>query len=314
MHKFNWDDLQIVMAVAECGSASAAAQQLGLNHSTVLRRVNAFETTQGVKLFERRSTGYRPTSAGRAILQAAREINQKIRGVQRDILGRDSRLEGGVELTTTDSIFHAVIAGYLERFQDKHPDITVNVTMTNIRLNLTNLDAEVSVRPSRNPPEDLLGRRVCGLAFAIYTAAAPAHERPSSSGPVDAPWLGTAGELQNSPAGAWFEKNIEPGQIIARSNSFVALRDLALTGLGQTVLPCCLGDRSAALQRVSDPIAELSTSLWVLMHPDLRNSARVSALSDHLARALRADKALMEGTNKPAPQRRKATSVPARAD
>ncbi|MGI9408748.1 MAG: LysR family transcriptional regulator [Hyphomicrobiaceae bacterium] len=294
MHKLRWDDLQILKAVAEHGSANAAADVLGLNHSTVLRRVNAFENSQGVKLFERHHSGYRPTSAGHALLEAVSDIDRTVHGIQRTILGQDTRLAGTVTLTTTDSIAGSIVIEKLSEFRKLHPDIGVNLIMTNVRLDLTSLDADISVRPSRNPPERLIGRRACGLAFGVYCLHASHRKRMNDLSRIDN-WIGISGELENSPVGDWLDKTVPKSAIVARANSFMVLRDMIRNGLGAAVLPCCLGDRSKGLHGVTGPIPELETSLWVLTHPDLKKSARLSALSDFLVRALRAERALLEG-------------------
>ena len=85
------------------------------------------------------------------------------------------------------------------------------------------------------------------------------------------------------------------GQVVARGNSFVTTQHLAANGLGLAILPCFLGDADPRLSRVAPPIKSLQTQLWVLTHRDLRNSARVRALSDHLARALRRQRPALEG-------------------
>ena len=294
MHKLRWDDLQILKAVAEHGSANAAADALGLNHSTVLRRVNAFEDSQGVKLFERHHSGYRPTSAGAALLDAVNSIDRTVHGIQRSILGQDARLAGVVTLTTTDSIAGSVVTEKLPEFRKLQPDIIVNLIITNVRLDLTALDADISVRPSRNPPERLIGRRACGLAFGVYCPQSSRRKRTSDLARIDK-WLGIGGELENSPVGNWFEENVPNSAIVARANSFIVLRDMVSSGMGAAVLPCCVGDDCEGLRSVTGPLPELETSLWVLTHPDLKKSARLSALSDFLVKALRADRARLEG-------------------
>ena len=289
-----WDDLEIFLAVAEHGSASAAATSIGLNHTTVIRRVAAFEKTHGVKLFDRLATGYRPTAAGSALLQSVRQMDDAASGIRRQLRGQDQSRGGVVRLTTTDSVFCAVLAEHLMRFRERNREIVVDVTMTNLRLDLARLAADVSVRPSRNPPEALIGRRACGLAFGIYSATEPFNSDRSNPAAIER-WLGLGNELRNSPVQSWADTHMPEAKIVASADTFVALRELAIAGLGAAVLPCCLGDRSPSLHRIGGPITELETSLWVLTHPDLRSSQRISTLSSFLVRSLRADRELLEG-------------------
>ena len=167
-HKISWNDLQIVLAVAEHGSASQAATLLGINHSTVIRRINDFETTHNVRLFERHPTGLKPTTAGASLLEAARPIEGAVINIEREILGQDLKLEGPIRVTSTDSVADHILTPHLKSFHEAHPAITIDLIVTNTRLDLPRLDADVSVRPSRNPPADLIGRNVSGMAFTIY--------------------------------------------------------------------------------------------------------------------------------------------------
>ena len=296
MHKLNWNDIQIIQAVAENGSATAAAAELGVNHATILRRINAFEESQGVKLFERHRTGYRPTSAGEAILSAAQGISSSVTSIQREILGQDSRLQGTIRLTTTDSIALSCLPAHLRAFREIYPDIEVELVMTNLRLDLGRLDADVSLRPSRNPPEQLIGRKACGLAFAAYgPKVGIIGHAPDKLEDVDA-GRDVCQALMNSPVGTWLHQRLLDGKFVAKADSFTALRELAASGLGAAILPCCLGDPDPRLNRITSPIKDLETSMWGLTHPQLKSSARVSALSTFLTKALRRDRALLEGT------------------
>ena len=299
MHKIKWNDLQILMAVAEHGSASSAAVALGLNHSTVLRRVTAFEALQGVQLFERRASGYSPTAAGRALVTAARGIADAVLDIERDILGQDQKLSGEIVVTTTDTIVSSVLPRHLASFHTAHPDITVTLAMTNARLDLARLDADIAIRPSRNPPETLLGRRISGLAFAIYGHPEQAASQPFETDDI-VPWLGGSNTLLNSPIAQWMEEHIDRDKVTARADSFVALAAMVEAGLGISILPCCLGDARPALRRLTPPVPELETSLWILSHRDLRNTARVRALTEHLAKGLTTDRPKLEGRASPA--------------
>jgi DNA-binding transcriptional LysR family regulator len=151
VHKLKWDDLQIILAVARSGSASRAAASLELNHATVIRRIAAFEKANGVTLFDRQPTGMRATPACEALLEAARPIDDAILEIRQNILGQDLKLAGAIRLTTTDSIAHEILVPPLRSFRERHPEITLDLLITNTRLDLLRLDADLSIRPSRDP-------------------------------------------------------------------------------------------------------------------------------------------------------------------
>ena len=131
MQNIDWDIFRFVVAVADKGSAVSAAQSLGVNASTVLRKIGKFEEENGIRLFERRQTGYSPTVECAAVVEAARQIEQSVASISRDILGRDLRLEGRVTVTTTDSLLNSVLAPHISAFSRRNPRIQIEVSVTN---------------------------------------------------------------------------------------------------------------------------------------------------------------------------------------
>jgi len=302
MQNIDWDIFRFVVAVADSGSAVSAAERLGVNASTVLCKIGKFEEENGVRLFERRQTGYTPTVECAAVVEAARQIEQSVARINRDILGRDLRLEGRLTVTTTDTLLNAVLAPHLAAFNTMHPRILIDVSVTNTRLNLTRQDADVAIRASRKPPDALVGQRVSGLAFAVYgrpEVAADLPERPRVADFSGHHWIGIGDALAGSPVGAWLSENVAPESISIRTDSFVALRDCAIAGAGLAVLPCCLGDQSDRLLRIGAPVSTMESALWILTHADVRGAARVKAFYEHMTRALRAQTDLLEGRRSP---------------
>lgn len=297
MQNMDWDIFRLVIAVADGGSAVAAAQRLGVNASTVLRRISRFEQENGLRLFERRQSGYTPTAECEAVIRTAREIEQSVAGIGRDLLGRDLRLEGKLTVTTTDALLEAVVAPLLVQFSQLHPQIELAVSVTTSRLNLSLQDADVAVRASKLPPQTLVGQRVSGLAFTAYGLPGLIAELPRGRRAKlqNAPWVGIGDALRGSPVGAWMEKNVPADRILLTGDTFVATHACAVSGGGLAVLPCCLGDRSRKLVRVMPPPEDMMTSLWVLTHADVRNAARVKAFNEFMSRGLRGKADLIEG-------------------
>ncbi|MBX5177265.1 LysR family transcriptional regulator [Rhizobium lentis] len=113
----NWDEYRIALLVAEAGSLSKAAQQAGLSHPTLFRRINTLEEKLSVRLFERFRTGYEPTPAGEEVLAVARQIAELTNEAERRIAGRDLRASGLVRVATTDSLLFGLLAPDLARFR-----------------------------------------------------------------------------------------------------------------------------------------------------------------------------------------------------
>lgn len=294
----DWDDLRYVLAVARAGSAIAAASQLGVNASTVQRRIAGFESANGIHLFERRRRGLYPTAQCRALILEAEAIDERVASLRRDILGSDARLEGLLRLTTTESFLANVIARELAVFKRLHPAIEIQVTVTNTRLSLLRQDADVTIRPSMSPPDTLVGHRASGLAFAAYARADVCQDLPAKPALDDLknlPWLGIAGELAASPPAKWMAAEIDPVARILTLDSFAALTNCVREGVGIGMLPCSIGDEIDDLIRIDIPGEKMRTFLWLLTHAEVRHSGRIRAFMDHFAKVLRQNRNLFEG-------------------
>ena len=275
----DWDDLRYLLAVGRAGSLSGAARRLGVNHSTVFRRLGALEARLGVRLFERLPGGYAATAAGEDLLRGAARIETEALQLDRRLAGRDLSLSGSLRLTAPDDVAEHLLTAPLAGFRRSYPEISLEVVIDNRMLSLTKREADVALRPSSRPPEVLVGRRVGPLASALYGT--------DGTAPETAPWI--AWEEGGGPpdVARWVEQQVAPERIVYRSNSMLHLLAACRAGVGVALLPCFLADPEPALERLAPPDTALTTELWLLTHPDLRRSARVRALLDFLFEALR---------------------------
>lgn len=290
-----WDDLRLVFAVGAAGTLSGGARQLGIDHSTAFRRLGALEAKLGVRLFDRARDGYAATPAGEAIIREAARFDDVVAALERRLAGEDLRPSGTVRVTTTDTLVD-LLAPELARFRKTHPEITVELVVANAFLSLTRRDADVALRPASEAPENLVGRRLAGIATALYAARdfRPA-DRKSFAGEN---WIGFDESMSHLGSARWMAAEVPSGRIVARADSMMAACALARAGLGVAALPCYLGDPDARLKRLSPPIDAMASSLWLLTHPDLRRVARVRAFLDFVAAAMTAQRRTFEGRSR----------------
>lgn len=274
----HWDDLRVVQAIAEAGSLSGAGRRLGASHATVFRRLNAIERRLGVALFERSRTGYAPTPAGEDLAATAARVETEVLGAERRVVGRDLRLSGSIRVTTTDTLLMGLLSPIFAGFQRAHPEIVLEVAVSNQLFNLSQRDADVAVRPSPSPPEHLVGRRVGTVAQAVYARADDAADA----------WVGPDRHLGYAALDAWMADQEANERCRYRVDTMFGMLAAARDGLGRAVLPCYLADAEAALMRLGEPIPELATDLWLLTHPDLRRVARIRAFMAYVAEAVKA--------------------------
>ena len=295
MHRsLAWDDLLYVLSVGRTGSLSGAARALRVNHSTVFRRIGAIEEQLGARLFERRRDGYAPTAAGEAVIALAGRLDEEVVALERKFAGQDLRPTGTVRVTTTDTMI-ATVTPLCGRFRQLYPEICIELVTGNEFLNLSRRDADVALRPSRQPPDTLYGRRLSGIAFAIY--GSPAYL--AAAGGTDLTrahqWIGLDDSLSHLSVHGWIAEHVPPDRIGFRASSFVAVTEAARSGMGLALLPCYLAEGAGGLERLGEPLSDLATDFWLLVHEDLRRTARVRAFIDFISAEMAKLRPQMEG-------------------
>lgn len=291
-----WSDFETVLAVANAGSLSGASRSLGVSHATVFRRLGDIEQRLGVALFERSRTGYRPTLAGEELADTGRIMDEAALAAERKVAGRDLEPSGEIWTTTTDSLLMGLLAPLFTQFRETYPGILLDVAVSNQLFNLTRREADVAIRPSNRPPENLIGRPLTTIGQAVYghrnfgiTPGAPIDTLASQ------PWIGAGPRLQDSAVEHWLDNNGLKDACVYRVDTLVSILSAVRSGMGLAVLPCYLADGDADIVQLTDPIPELEYGLWFLMHPDLRGVVRIHALMDFLTEAIRAQQQRLAG-------------------
>lgn len=286
----DWDDLRVFLAVSRQGTLSGAARSLAVNHSTVFRRLNALEAKLNVRLFERLPGGYEPTVAGEALCEAAGKAEAEILAAERKLAGQDLRLGGALRITMPDTLARLLLPSLIAPFERRYPEIELELLVSSEMLNLTKRDADIALRPTNDPPETLVGRRLCGIATAIYghiDLAGDAGDR------ARARWVAPDDSLAHLASARWLRALAPPVSI--RVSSLSGMLEAAKAGMGLAALPCFMADPEPCLRRVRGVVPELETGLWVLTHADLRRTARIRAFLDGVADAVAGQRALLEG-------------------
>lgn len=289
-----WNDLAVILAVGRAGTLSGAARHLGLNHSTVFRKVNAIEERVGVRFFERLASGYRLTDAGDAAVACAERIEGEVHALGREILGRDTRLQGRVRVTAMEGLAALVLPRPLAEFSRRHPGVSVEIVATASYLDLSRREAEVAVRATRKPPEANFGRRICSFRFGVY--GAPSYLDGRQSRPLsEHDWCLLRGISQWMVPTVWRKQADADDRTVLTGTSIVSVVEATVAGAGLSLLPTYVGEADDRLVRHGSLLDDLTLQLWVLTHPDLRQTARVKVLMDFLYEVLLERRAQFEG-------------------
>lgn len=292
--KFEWDDMRFLLAVLRAGTLMAAGDALGVNYTTVSRRIKKLEQDLGHVLLEHSPEGYRPTQAALAILPRIEAAESHFHSIAQALSGGEAEVKGDLRVTFPSSIGRILVLPYLKEFQDKYPDIHITVLASSELSDLgSSGQADIAVRLSRNPPDYLLGKRVAHLAYALY--AAPQYLKacptPATSGAQLAALSGDRMREQIMAVQAAYP-SVRMGSVFS---GWSAIESLVENEGGFGILPCFMGDRNSRLQRVAFTLPETGLHMWILSHPDYRQSARIQAFKNFLAEKFQQNKALIEG-------------------
>lgn len=292
-----WDDFRLVKMIANAKGLTGAAERLSVNHSTVFRRLGQLETGLGIKLFERHRTGYALTPAGEEMAALAERMDESIASFGLKLAGQALSPAGELRVTTNDTLLAHLLTPLFARFCAQCPDIRLDVVLSNQALNLSKRDADVAIRATENPPDTLVGRRVATLAWALYGRSAeyPSPDDIDLVSLYDRPWVALGDNLAGVNAARFVREHVAVERIVYRVNTVLGLAEAVESGIGIGPLPCFIADPRPALVRLSRPNPDFATGLWILTHPDLRQSARVRVFLDFMAAEIVKQRRLIEG-------------------
>ena len=290
-----WDDYRHFLAIEQAGSVLGAAKRLGVNHTTVLRRIAGLERRLGVRLFERLRTGYTPTAAGEELREVVLRVQQALLDAEHRLSGKDLQLSGAVRIATTDTLSAGLLLPHLRAFRELHPRIQLQVIGSNRFANLTRREADIAIRATNQPPDNMLGRKIGVARSAIYGASSYLDQRGYDPAADRHDWIGLDETLAHLPEYRWLERRVPPERIVLRINNLLHKIAVVKAGHGIAPLLCFLAEREPDLIRLAEPEPLFDTDIWLLSHPDLRQVARVRAFLEFIAQCAKTDTLLQGG-------------------
>lgn len=287
----SWDHWRSFLAVLECGSLSRAADQLGLTQPTLGRHIEALEAGLETSLFVRSVRGLTPTDTALSLRPHAQAMQSAASALVRTASAPAEALSGTIRLTVSEFMGAHVIPGILAPFVEQHPEIAIELVLSDQTDDLSAREADIAVRMVAPTQDALVGLRLGTVRIGLYAhkTYAAKHGIPQS--------------LADDPAGhrfigfdkqAWVMEPLqEAGFPIARE--FFSLRtdrdaaQVALLKAGAGISGCHMpmGDNDPDLVPVLHDEFGFDLEMWLVMHEDLRRVTRMRALFDHLDQGLR---------------------------
>jgi len=286
----NWDDLRILTILAREKTLAAASRRLGVDQTTVARRLRALEEALGAVLFERSDGRWRLTPFGQRALERTERIEEDVAGIVRSAEAEAKTASGAVRITSVAALNAEYLVHRLPELQARHPDLVIDLVDSDANLDIARHEADIAIRVSRPESGDFVIRKLAVVAFAVYEASRP----EVATGEGD--WVAYDDDLAHVPEMRWLEGQLGAGRVRLRSGGLRTLCGAVAHGIGRGVLPCFVGDAYPGLRRTAPGRPVVSRDLWLLIHREARESARVAVVADWLVACFAADAPRFEGT------------------
>ncbi|MBL8952978.1 MAG: LysR family transcriptional regulator [Myxococcaceae bacterium] len=285
---FEWSDAKVFLAAYRGGSLSAAARALDVEQTTVGRRLTALEKSLGAHLFDRTSTGLKPTEEADAIQPRFEAMESEALAMEREVTGRESEVAGPVRLTVPDIYGPVVVAPLLVELLQAQPRIQLELIADNRNLNLSRREADLAVRMSPSTQVGLIVRQIGTVGSGLYASKRYLERkgRPRGFAFEGHDFIVYDDSYQPEPEVTWYLQHARAGRILMRTNTSRAFLGAARAGGGLAIIPEYLAAPYPELVQVLPPAKVVRRTVWLVMHRDLRRAARIRAVADFLVKKL----------------------------
>jgi DNA-binding transcriptional LysR family regulator len=293
---WQWDDVRFFLAVARARSLSGAARVLGVGHVTVGRRIALLEKRLGVTLLQRTPDGFDVTSAGEAILRRCVAMENAALDLERAAAGRDSLAVGSIRLTATEALAHRVIAPAIAELRKNHPDLRVDLATSVRSLDIARREADLAVRVGRPSGSGLVCRKLGEVGYSLY-ASRPylaKHRTPQRGEGLAGHDLITFTGAPAATSPFFMSESLDEARIALRCDNPLIQVQAAANGIGIAELACFLGDDCADLVRIWPGEPPALRSVWLVLHEDLRRSARIRVVSSTIGDTFRRQRKILQ--------------------
>lgn len=276
-----WTDFHLVLAVARQRSVARACVGLGMTHSTLLRKLDQIESRLKARLFDRVRGQYALTPAGHEIEQAALAFEPIARAAETRVLGQDLAPSGQVRVAVASVVLDHLLPPVLAQFASAFPAVQIELAASRDHASLRRREADVAIRIADQVPDWLVGRQLAELQFQVFgvrRGPAASRLRPLSQLLAQRRWVALESDQRELKFDRWLAEQLPDENVVLRVDSFGHALTMVRAGLGIALLPSFVAASVADLVPLCAPIAALRTPLWLVTHPELKNTARVQVL------------------------------------
>ena len=295
----NWDDLRYFLEVARTQRASAAARRLGVDHTTVARRVRELESALGAILFDKsRADGFTLTADGQRLLRHADAVETAVHSASEQFAGAVQSLSGHVRIGSTEGFGCFFLSPQLARFSAVHRDVSIDLLPVPHFVSLSKREADMAITLERPERGQYVFTKLCDYQLRLYGTRDyfRHHERVRSVEDLrNHAFLDYVADLAFSHELLYLNRTIPNVTARLCSTSVIAQYHAALHGTALAILPCFMATPNPALVPILPDDVVVTRHFWLSSREDLRKLRRITSLWDYLRAAADANRALLMG-------------------
>lgn len=288
----DWDNLKVFLAVARAGQLSAAGRRLGLNHTTVSRRLDALEAALGVLLFERRPSGASITGAGERLLPVAERIETEVMGAAELLAAEADAVTGTVRIGAPDGLGNLFLAGELGTLTRLHPDLVLELVPLPRAFSLSRREADLAIALDTPAEGRLVVTKLTDYTLSVRATSAYLDRFGTPATLADLSEHTVVAGVDDYAYASALDYAAALGgsaRSVFRCASVVGQIAAIRAGVGIGILHDFAASAQSDLVRILPGIG-FRRSYYLLSHPDTRDIRRIATVRDFLARRFREER------------------------
>ncbi|MCO5103190.1 MAG: LysR family transcriptional regulator [Burkholderiaceae bacterium] len=287
----DWDNLRYFLELARAGTLVGAARRLGVDHTTVARRIQALEKQVGSPLFAREAAGHRLSEAGRTLLPQVEGMEAAFLAVEHAAPGVRQGLHGAVRIGATEGFGNLVLAPQLAQFASEHPGLVIDLLALPRLVHLSRREADIVISLERPARGAVLVVKLTDYVLQLYGAPGYLAAHGTIRTPADLAghsFVSYVDDLLFTKELQILDELHRPAHFSLRSTSVLAQYEAVRAGAGLGVLPAFVAAQDATLRAVLPGAARFVRTFWMSMPEENKHVARMQATWEFVRTAVAA--------------------------
>jgi len=281
---FNWDDLRYFLRAAQIGTLAGAARSMGVEHSTIGRRLSALERSVGAPLVLRGPDGLTLTPLGERIVPLVHEVERSVLAVRQMVISQCARVR-----VALPSGFTGLLTDDLARLRKEHPELTLETMGGSRAVDLRRGEADLAVRIGPVVGDDLVVRSLGEIGWSLYASRGYIERHPAPTNPEELAGhdvIAYGADLASLPASVWLETHLDDANVVLRSNEVTTMLAAVVSGAGLAVLPCFIAEAEPTLVRLTQKVLA-KRGLSLVYRREVRLAEAVKVASRFIVEVIR---------------------------